>query len=167
MRWKERKAVNKRGWQFGRQFVGMRGSQRDAYLVCKAGEKMDFIPLSGRRASSFPFSSFTSSSFTILMLCCMHYNLFFWPWFLCSFLYCRISYKSFRKGIQLKLKYETLSEPFVAAIQAFKFYFIFALQTKCRAYIRWNKLLVMSRANMSSSTVKRSKMLFAGFEAWI
>lgn len=42
----------------------------------------------------------------------------------------------FRESLQLKLKSETLSEPFPAVIQAFKMFFFFSDQAKHRLHMR-------------------------------
>lgn len=94
---------------------------------------MNFLPLSGIIIFLFLLHLFFLYYFDAVLYLLQP---FFYARFLCSYLYYRISYKPLREGTQLKLKYKTLSEPFVAAIQAFKFYFIFTLQTKYRAYIR-------------------------------
>lgn len=156
--------MNKRGWQFGRQSVGIGGVRK--MHIWSTKQVKNGLSSSVRRHYHFPFPP--SPLLPFLFWCCAVPTVALFLGSILVFLPLLQNFlKTFREETQLKLKYETLSEPFVTTIQAFKIYFIFMFQTKYRTYIRWNKLLVMSWANMSSSIVKRSKMLFAGFEAWI
>lgn len=176
--------MNKKSQQFGKQFVGIRVSQKDACLSYKTGF------LFRQESSSTPFfpSLTSSSSFAILLLGSTHYYLFSgldscFPTSSMEFLTNQLIIgedrscprrslvpphctQLFRKSIQLKLKSEALSEPFPAAIQVFKKFF-FSDQAKYRAHIRWNKFLLMSWANVSSGIVERYKMLCVDCEAWL